>query len=53
MARKLEFPVKKLIGFDEEMMERIDQWRATQRPLPNPSEAIRALIDAALKKDGI
>lgn len=30
------------------LMRRIDEWRATQRPIPNKSEAIRMLVEQAL-----
>lgn len=53
MGRKELYPVKKLVGFDQGMLDRIDQWRAGQRPIPNPSDAIRTLIDTALLSAGI
>lgn len=53
MGRKEQYPVKKLVGFDQNMLDRIDQWRAGQRPIPNPSDAIRALINTALLSAGI
>lgn len=31
--------------------ERIDEWRAKQRPIPSKSEAIRILVDQALAAD--
>lgn len=33
--------------------ERIDDWRAKQRPVPSVSEAIRRLADLALDSQGI
>ena len=39
-------PVKKVIGFTEEMLE---AWRAKQKPVPNVSEAIRRLVEIGLK----
>ncbi len=30
---------------------RVDEWRAKQRPIPNKSEAIRILVDQALKPE--
>jgi len=42
-------PVKKVIGFTEEMIEAVEGWRAKQRPVPNLSEAIRRLIELGLK----
>jgi hypothetical protein len=31
--------------------DRVDRWRAKQPGLPNRSEAVRRLVDLALKKD--
>lgn len=30
-------------------MERVDEWRSRQRPIPAKSEAIRRLVDIALE----
>lgn len=43
------YPVKKIIGFNQAMLDAIEKWRAKQRPIPNLSDAIRALIEAGLK----
>jgi hypothetical protein len=48
MARPETHPIKKVIGFDREMVEAVDRWRATQRPVPNASEAIRQLVAIGL-----
>ena len=32
-------PVKKVIGFTEEMIEAVEVWRAKRKPVPNLSEA--------------
>lgn len=32
----------------EALLERIEEWRAKQRPIPNKSEAARLLIERAL-----
>lgn len=53
MGRTKQFPIKKLLGLDHDLMARIDQWRAAQRPIPNESDAIRALLDMALETAGI
>jgi hypothetical protein len=45
-------PIKKVIGFSEEMIEAVEQWRAKQRPVPNVSEAIRRLVEIGLKAKG-
>jgi hypothetical protein len=49
MPRPELFPVKKVVGFDHEMINAIDRWRAKQKPLPNVSEAIRRLVELGLK----
>ena len=49
MPRPQLFPVKKVVGFDQEMIDAIDKWRAKQNPLPNVSEAIRRLVELGLK----
>jgi hypothetical protein len=42
-------PIKKIIGFTEEMIAAVEKWRAKQRPVPNLSEAIRRLVELGLK----
>ena len=32
----------------EELLQRVEEWRAKQRPIPNKSEAARMLIERAL-----
>ncbi|WP_157817218.1 hypothetical protein [Bradyrhizobium sp. SK17] len=49
MPRTELYPVKKIIGFNQAMLDAIEKWRAKQRPIPNLSDAIRALIEAGLK----
>ncbi|WGS18932.1 MULTISPECIES: hypothetical protein [unclassified Bradyrhizobium] len=49
MPRTELYPVKKIIGFNQTMLDAIEKWRAKQRPIPNLSDAIRALIEAGLK----
>jgi hypothetical protein len=46
---KTEYPIKKIIGFTQPMIEAIEKWRAKQRPIPTVSEAIRRLIELGLK----
>lgn len=48
MGRKELFPVKKVIGFDQGLLDRIDAFRRQQTPIPNLSDAIRDLMDEAL-----
>lgn len=49
MPRPEIYPVKKLVGLSESMLEAIEKWRAKQRPIPNVSDAIRQLIEVGLK----
>lgn len=44
MGRPPEFTSKKLIGFDQDMLDAIDAYRATLKPIPNQSEAIRKIL---------
>ena|SRR6476646_571803 len=48
MPRPELYPVKKIVGFDQAMIDDVDKWRAKQRPIPNVSEAIRQLVGRAL-----
>jgi hypothetical protein len=52
MPRPELFPFKKVIGFDQNMIDAIDTWRVKQKPLPNVSEAIRRLVELGLKAKG-
>lgn len=52
MPRPELYPIKKVIGFDEDMMAAIEKWRAKQRPIPNVSDAIRLLVNLGLKAKG-
>ena len=49
MSRPQIYPVKKVIGFDQTMLDAIDNWRRKQKPIPTVSEAIRKLIEKGLK----
>ena len=42
------YPVKKIIGFDQSMLDAIDDWRREQTPIPTVSDAIRALVELGL-----
>ncbi|MBP29988.1 MAG: hypothetical protein CMH16_11855 [Methylobacterium sp.] len=35
----------------EELLQRVEEWRAKQRPIPNKSEAARMLIERALEAE--
>ena len=52
MARPELYPVKKLVGFDQDTIKSIEKWRARQKPIPNASEAIRRLVEMALATAG-
>ena len=41
-------PVKKVLGFADEMVAAVESWRAKQKPVPNFSEAIRRLVELGL-----
>jgi len=49
IGRPETHPIKKVIGFSEEMIDAVERWRAKQRPVPNLSEAIRRLVELGLK----
>ena len=49
IGRPETHPIKKIIGFTEEMIDAVETWRAKQKPVPNLSEAIRRLIELGLK----
>jgi hypothetical protein len=42
------YPIKKLIRFDQKMLDDIDEWRRHQTPIPTVTDAIRALLEQAL-----
>ena len=48
IGRPETHPVKKVIGFTEEMLAAVESWRAKQKPIPNLSEAIRQLVGIGL-----
>ena len=52
VARPQLFPIKKVIGFDQEMMHAIDSYRRDQPSIPNISEAIRDLLAESLREKG-
>jgi regulatory protein YycI of two-component signal transduction system YycFG len=49
-GRPEKYPVKKVIGFAQEMLDAIDEWRRQQKPIPTVSDAIRALVQQGLEK---
>jgi hypothetical protein len=48
MGRPELYPFKKMIGFNADMLDAIEKWRANQRPIPNLSDAVRQLIEDGL-----
>ena len=48
IGRPETYPIKKVVGFSEEMIEAVENWRAKQKPVPNVSEAIRRLVALGL-----
>ena len=48
IGRPETHPIKKVIGFSEDMIAAVERWRAKQKPEPNLSEAIRRLVDLGL-----
>jgi hypothetical protein len=51
MGRPEIYPVKKVIGFKQETLDRVERWRAKQRPIPSVSDAIRQLVERGLKAE--
>jgi hypothetical protein len=49
-GRPKVYPVKKLIGFEQQMIDAIDAWREKQKPALTQSDAIRRLVELGLKK---
>jgi hypothetical protein len=49
IGRPETHPIKKVVGFSEEMIDAVEKWRAKQRPVPNLSEAMRRLVELGLK----
>lgn len=43
-GRPLTFPVKKVLGFDGDLIAEINNWRRRQDDVPNFSDAVRKLI---------
>jgi metal-responsive CopG/Arc/MetJ family transcriptional regulator len=49
MPKPKRFPNKVLIGFSDEHLKSLDQWRRKQEDMPTRSEAIRRLVELGLK----
>ncbi len=52
MARPQLFPVKKVIGFDQTMLNAVDEWRRGRTPIPTMSDAIRQILAKHLRQKG-
>ena len=52
MIKPTRYPIKKLIRFDEETIAAIDDWRRSQTPIPNQTDAIRSIIVKWLEQRG-
>lgn len=52
MARPELYPSKKLIGFDQETIDAVENWRREQTPIPNYSEAVRTILRQWLRDNG-
>ena len=52
MPRSQIYPVKKVIGFDEELLRAVDAWRRGRTPIPNVSDAIRQILTKHLRQKG-
>lgn len=48
MPRPEQYPHKKLISFDDNLLARIEEYRRKQTPIPTVSDAIRDLISDGL-----
>lgn len=51
-GRPEQFPVKKVLGFDQAMIDAIDAWRRDQPTIPNQSQAIRSILSEHLRALG-
>jgi hypothetical protein len=49
MPRPELYPVKKVVRFDQTMIDAVEKWRSKQRPVPNLPEAIRRLVELSLQ----
>ena len=52
MARAQLYPVKKVIGFDDDLLQAVDAWRRNRTPIPNVSDAIRQILSKHLRQKG-
>ena len=52
MAKTQLYPVKKVIGFDDDLLKAVDAWRRGRTPIPNVSDAIRQILAKHLRQKG-
>ena len=52
MARTQLYPVKKVIGFDDNLLQAVEAWRRNRTPIPNVSDAIRQILAKHLRQKG-
>ena len=52
MARTQLYPIKKVIGFDDDLLKAVDAWRRNRTPIPNVSDAIRQILGKHLRQKG-
>lgn len=50
MGRPPLYPVKKVVGFDQKMLDAVEKWRRKQTPIPSVSDAIRQLVTRGLER---
>ncbi|MBX5144953.1 hypothetical protein [Rhizobium lentis] len=51
-GRPTEFPIKKLIAIDQEILDAVEAFRAVQHPAINQSEAFRHILKDWLSANG-
>ncbi|MGR9269828.1 hypothetical protein [Rhizobium leguminosarum] len=51
-GRPTEFPIKKLIAIDEEILDAVEAFRAVHQPAMNQSEAFRHILREWLSGNG-
>jgi hypothetical protein len=52
MSRPLRYPFKKLVAFDQEVIDAMEKWRREQSPIPSEPDSIRHIIRDWLRERG-
>ena len=52
VGRPETHPIKKLVGFTEEMIDAVEAWRAKQSPFPTCPRPFGSLVEIGLKAKG-